>query len=292
MWRKRRPYLRTRQTKRHLLWHFVYGGIAIAIVSLVLYGVWYVTRLSYFTISHVEVMGGSTVDAELVRAEVLKELSGNYAFLIPKRFTYFYPHTDIVARVQSIPRISQVEVVRSAKDTLTVTFSEYTPHALWCSGEEREVSSCIFLSQSGYAFATAPSLEGSAFIRYITEDREPETGTQLFEYERMQSTEAFIEALEAELGFRAHQVIITSADDVTYVLTGGGSILVTGTMSVQETFDNLHSVLASPEFSHLKPGEFEYIDLRFGSRVFVKEEVTVPLAKESATTTDVLPESE
>jgi hypothetical protein len=41
--------------------------------------------------------------------------------------------------------------------------------------------------------------------------------------------------------------------------------------------NNLMAVISSPDFSHLKPGNFQYIDLRYGNKVFVnEEEVVVP----------------
>ena len=63
-----------------------------------------------------------------------------------------------------------------------------------------------------------------------------------------------------------------SADDVFYVLAGGGELRATLHDPATKVFDNLEAILASKEFAHIKPGNFQYIDLRFGSKVFVNEE--------------------
>lgn len=286
----RRRTFRTKKIRRGLPGHFIYGMIAIAIVSALMYGVWYITHLPYFTITSIEVAGGKTVAPHLIREAAERALVGNYFFLVPKRFTYLYPEKRVLESVLSVPRVSEAEVTRTRKDTILITFDEYLPHALWCA--ESNETQCVFLSREGFAFANAPTLSGSAFTRYTTEGRQPTTGTQLLDAERMRVIEAFIEALYNELSFRVHEVTITKDDDLAYALTGGGSIFVAGDMSVQETFDNLHSVLESEEFQHLTPGAFEYIDLRFGTRVFVKEEPTAPTAQEDATSTTSLPETE
>jgi hypothetical protein len=50
-----------------------------------------------------------------------------------------------------------------------------------------------------------------------------------------------------------------------------------------ETLSNLETILASGTFTHLKPGNFQYVDLRFGSKVFVNE---APVASSTPETTD------
>lgn len=306
IWNRRRSF-RRKKAQRGLPWHFIYGALAIIVVSALMYGVWYVARLPYFTIVHIEVYGGSTVAPEIVREAAERELTGNYFFLIPKRFTYFYPERQILERVLRIPRVSEASVTRLSKDTVAITFEEHIPHALWCvqnessseevatvsaSGEKGAAPECVFLSRDGFAFAPAPALSGSAFTRYITEDRRPEAATQLFDAARMRGVEAFIAALNDELAFRVREVTITKDDDISYALSGGGSILVAGDVSVQESFDNLHSVLESDAFRHLAPGEFEYIDLRFGTRVFVKEEAVPITTEEASVATSSLSETE
>ena len=293
---RRRPLrLRTKHARRSLLLHFVYGGVAIAFVALVLYGVGSITRLPYFTIDAVEVEGGPTVSEEAVRMIVEQELEGSYLLLVPKRFTYAYPHKKILERLGEIPRIAHAEVTRTDKNTLHIAFDEYAPYALWCDAdviaESEEGQKCVFLSETGYAFAKAPSLQGTAFIRYVTDDRAPTEDIQIFDEERLRGMEIFMEGLKSEFGLRVYQVTLTRDEDIIYHLKGESRILVTGAMEVQEAFDNLHSVLGSEEFKGLTPGAFDYIDLRFGNRVFVKEEFT-SAAKEVATSTELLQEAE
>jgi hypothetical protein len=297
---RRRPLrMRTKRAKRNMLLHFVYGAITIATVSGTLYGVYALTRLPAFTIQNITVEGGPTVSSDTVRYTVERELAGNYFLIIPRRFTYAYPHKKIVETVLSIPRIAAAEVIRMDKQTLHISFKEHTPYALWCDRQLHASTGaavqgaphCVFVSASGYAFAEAPLLRGSSFIRYVVENRNPTTATQIFEAERMRAMEAFMEGLKTEFGFRVYDVTLTPDDDVVYHLEKGSSILVTSTMNAQEAFDNLHSVLEAPEFQNLKPGQFDYIDLRFGNRVFVKEEFTAA-TKDTATSSEALSEEE
>jgi len=61
-------------------------------------------------------------------------------------------------------------------------------------------------------------------------------------------------------------------------------------MPVADSFKNLQSILSSEEFIHLQNGAFQYIDLRFGDKIFLNEEeevVEMPeVLEETATSTD------
>ena len=68
------------------------------------------------------------------------------------------------------------------------------------------------------------------------------------------------------------KVEIDSAGDAYMTIVGGGEFKVSLKQPAKETVDNLLTVLGSEQFAHLTPGNFDYIDLRFGSKVFVNEE--------------------
>ena len=59
-------------------------------------------------------------------------------------------------------------------------------------------------------------------------------------------------------------------------------------MLPEQTVANLETVLTAPAFTDLSPGNFSYIDLRFGNKVFVNEEQIVttstPVTAASSTT--------
>ena len=49
--------------------------------------------------------------------------------------------------------------------------------------------------------------------------------------------------------------------------------------------DNLLTLVGSEEFSHLAPGNFQYLDLRFNTRVFVNEELPNDTSTPTSTST-------
>jgi hypothetical protein len=60
-------------------------------------------------------------------------------------------------------------------------------------------------------------------------------------------------------------------EDVFVQLIPASELKVSSDLTPERVVENLQLVLSSPQYTHLKPGNFEYIDLRFGNRVFVNE---------------------
>lgn len=249
-----------------------------ALIALVYFG----TRLEAVTINNIEVKGGVTIDKENIKNTIETELSGVYLGLIPKRFLYFYPETKIISEVSSVPRLKDLRVTRDGK-TIKVSFGEYVPEALWCSATTED--KCLFMDENGFAFALAPVLSGGSLVRYYATGKDVEEKIVPFSQGDFNATKQFIAYLE-EIGWFVERVEISDVRDVFYTISQGGELKATLDDDPFKPFDNLQTILNSKEFSHIKPGEFRYIDLRFGSRVFVNEELLSEMATSTATGTD------
>ncbi len=259
----------------------VFLGVGvILLISLLGVAVWYVTRLSFVTIRSIDVHGGETISADEIKNVVEAELEGSYLRLIPYSFSYTYPATRVHAALASIPRIKEVRVEKEGQTSLVVHFREHRPSALWCLSLD-ENAPCYFLDSEGYAFDIAPTLRGGTFIRHVVQGKTELVELQLFSPEIFTEISTFLASLETELSLRVTSISHTKEGDSTYHITGGGDLLTTTALQGEAVMTNLRALLESKEFKHLTPGNFNYIDLRFGKKVFVNEEM-----EPVATTTD------
>lgn len=254
---------------------FIVGVILVLIISFLGAALWYGTRLEIFTITNVEVGGGETISHSLIRDLVEEELQGEYYNLIPKRFSLTYPEQTIISKVKKFPRVKDVVLEKKGNQTISLTVTEYYPFALWCkSPENTDQSPCYFLDVEGYSFIEAPPLSGSSMLRYFDRNSTPEAGQQPFNTSFMNSTSRFAVAIGKDLGFGTVYIERVSAEEVDYHLAGGGVLKATIPQDVDETIKNLSAILATNDFKHLAPGNFQYIDLRFGSKIFINEETS------------------
>jgi len=270
-------------TKRMLLKQLALGASLFALFALLLAGVWYGTRLSSFTLTTVEVSGGETIDHAVVEAAVQKTLDGAYLGIIPRRFDWWYPEAAVYDAVRAVPRVKDPQIERTSGTSLSVTFDEYVPFALWCV--DKTDTDCIFIDETGYAFTPAPKLKGGALVRYHSLGAAPKVGDRMTSTENIKTMTDFIHLVARNLNLEISVVEFDSADDVFYVLAGGGELRATLHDSASQVLDNLRTILASKEFAHIKPGNFQYIDLRFGNKVFVNEETGVASSTESGAST-------
>lgn len=262
--RKQKP----KKERSLLFWQVLTGTVLTIVVASLVYATWYVTRLPVFTITNVEVVGGVTVPHSEVQKVAEAALEGDYYRLVPRRFSYWYPEAVIKDEVRKIGRVKNVAVERRDRQTVTVVFEEYEPAALWC--QDVSTDACLFIDRFGYAFAPAPRLTGSALLRYVVGDEAPALGVSVLDTDLIKETVAFSEALLSELDL--HVVVVEKReDDFVYRVALGGEIRTSAVIGIDASLANLKTVLQSEEFEDLEAGMFDYIDLRFGNKVFVHE---------------------
>jgi cell division septal protein FtsQ len=234
------------------------------------------------TIRTIEVTGGETIDHTRVQQAIEMVLEGEYIGLVPRRFAWWYPEDDVLATVQQIPRVKDPVVNRVNGTTLRVTFAEYIPHALWC--DHKDSDHCLFIDEVGYAFTEAPQLSGGAFPRFHTIGTTPTVGQVMLLPADLVAIEQLRSHVTEKLRLPVAYVETDMMRDVFMGIAGGGEIKASLRYTPAETLSNLETILTSNKLDNLTPGNFEYIDLRFGDKVFVNK-YGAPVATSSATTT-------
>jgi len=266
---RKRVKVRKRRSASALTRQFFVGFLVFMVLVAIVGAVWYGSRLEPFTIVKVNVVGGDTVKHEEIKSLVESELEGEYYSVVPKRFSWTYPEEKIVSAVESVSKVKEARLTRPDSTTVEVNFIEYNPVALWCLTRE-SLEGCIFLDDTGYAFSPAPPLSGNAMPRYFNQES-PAEGQNPFTYEFMRDTLSFTKLARQNFNFVAHGIEKVGVDEAVFELHGGGQIKITLREPINTTLENLRVLLGAPEFAHIAPSNFEYIDLRFGDKVFVNE---------------------
>ena len=128
----------------------------------------------------------------------------------------------------------------------------------------------MFLDTQGYGFAEAPLLTGGAFTRFSRVGTPATTSAVYADGDDFAQLRQ-LEQLLSDYRWRVASIEFDQARDAFVYLVGESELKVTLRLTPEETLDNLETVLAAEEYQHLTPGNFSYIDLRFGNKVFVNE---------------------
>lgn len=274
--------IRTLDPQKALLLKQVFIGSSLFILlTAVLAGVWYGTRLEAVTIDTVTVSGGDTISHGQVQEIAETLLEKQYFHLIPKRFSYLYPEQKIKKAIKNIDRVATVSMERVGRTALHISFVEHIPYALWC---DNKGESCVFTDNIGYAFATAPDLTGGSLFRFYDERGAPTVGAMVTQVYRVARISDLVDALEGEIGWGTQRVTLNTDDRITVQTTEAAELYIHLDQPAEHTMHYLRTLLQTDGYEHLVDQSFAYIDLRFGNRLFVNQ----TLVAGAATSTDIV----
>lgn len=246
------------------------GASCIALVA----GTAYVLRLPVITVRDIAVEGNESITASQVEHVVREQLQGSYLFLVPRSNIFFIPKGDIIENIASqIKTFKRVGVKRSGLSRIVVVVEERQPFALWCEGTSD--TQCFFLDDEGYVYREAPTFGGDVYVRYRGLIEGDPIGQVYAPSMGFRELAAFVESVDelVVLDVVPAEVMARTKDDYILTSKGGSDILFGGKDTLSGAYENLETVLANAAgsvggtFDDL----FEYIDLRFGNKVFYKE---------------------
>lgn len=252
----------------------------LALATFVVLSAFGVRALSYlprFSIDRIEIAGTEEVEPELVRALVETKLEGDAFALLSPRNIFFYPRGAIEAALREyVPRIESAKVARESllATAISVTVKEREAFARWCTRGFTDSGGatfdCYAMDTTGYIFAPATTSARFAtahvFEGSISDDSSPIGETYL--PGRFAGVLTLLERL-GQAGISAEKVSLDGEQDFSVELSRGFEIRTTFGTDVGLLVKNLELILAS-EALRGKEGELEYIDLRFGNRVYYK----------------------
>ncbi len=245
----------------------------------------YITRSSKLNISKIEVIGNKVIDAESIQSIAEEKLSGKYLWLIPKTNLMFYPKDSIKKELEDrYKRLKDVNLNVKGGSTLEISMSEREGKYTWCRESLLEEvapadGECFFMDESGYIFDTAPYFSGEIYFRFLgplLPGAVPPGST--FIPEIFPNIVEFIANLKS-LGINASSLYVKDEEEMEIYLSSTKSTLESPKIIFKKNADfenlaeNLQAALSTEPLSSKFKNSYsslEYIDLRFGNRVYYK----------------------
>jgi len=256
-------------------------ALAIFIFVAVTVLIAWLLRLPEVTINKSFVAGNSITATEDIKLIANEHMEGAYLGLVPKASAFFYPKAAIARSINnSFTRIKEVVVNKSDFTTITINVVERTPFALWCgeaySLDGENLGNCYFIDELSYLYAKAPDFTESVFFKYFGEiekislhkEKAP-LGASYMGAEDFFGIRPFIEAFE-ELGYVPVSLTRVDNKDFELRMDDGAIILFGSEAKLSVLLDNMESILDSDSFRESEGVKVEYIDLRFGNKIYYK----------------------
>jgi hypothetical protein len=274
------------------------------IIALLFWGAVKVVSFPTLQIKGVVVEGTKILMEEAVAQKVEAELSGNYYWFFPKKNIFLYPKEKMKADIfSSFPAVETVAISVNSSRKLVISIKERVPFALWCGLEKRgtdilEVPECFYVDKTGYIFAHSPSFSGDIyFTLYGFESLNPNKPP-------LGQSVVTVNVFEKVLQIRDFLTESNISTDTIYFGENNYAEFNTKSFNVKWNTDedvntlisNMRSLFNSPSWkngtfifdSEKKSEPIEYLDFRFGNKIFYKQKGETPVVPiETGTSTSI-----
>lgn len=235
-------------------------------------------------IDKVVISGNKVVETSEIEKTAKEELSGKYLFIIPKTNFLLYPKGAITETLSSkFRRLQDISMYVENFKTLHVNVAERVGLYTWCDNlvpdlENSSVGKCYFMDKDGYIFDEAPYFSGNIYLKFyggIPEGSNP--SGSYFLKDDFGKLISFKDMLQG-IGLKPLSFYLDGDDIDVYLPPEGKSVMgpaivFKANADYGKIIENLQSVLATEplqsDFKN-KYSSLEYIDLRFGNKVYYK----------------------
>ena len=261
--------MRTRRRKRR-------GVIAVTILVIFLImlgGLVWLSHSGFLRITSIEVSGEQTILASNVEDAVQSQLAGSYWHLFAKNNIFLYPKSQINnALPAAMPVIASAEVRAVNFHTISVSIVERQPKALWCGNTvEASSSNCFLLDQNGVAYAPSADFSGDAYKRYYGALSGGSTPQQYLTPASFISLGALVDTIaQSQPQDAIASVSVDQDSDVRVAFSSGFTLLFDLSQSGGDVYQRFELALQSDAFAGRTIADFQYLDLRFGDRLYYK----------------------
>lgn len=242
---------------------FILGG-ALALLCALAIGFSHIPAL---LVRDITVAGAETIASSTLRAKAQQHLDGAYAWVFPKRNIFFYPKRDIAeSLMRAYPVFASVDVHAVDFHTIAVNVVERHPRALWC-----EESRCAFMDEHGIVYAEAPHFSEPIYISYAGEASGGIFPRQYLTPTQFQSLAALVDAIAQRLPEeRVSRVHVDGVEDVRVHFASGFFLIFPLSDQGGDVFERFTLAQKSEPLSGRALSDFEYLDLRFGDKLYYK----------------------
>ncbi len=238
-------------------------------VFLVLFAV--VSAMFYIPalrIKNIEIRGNSTLGNGEITSAVSGFLREKYFLIIPKDNILIFPKEEIsVELMKKFDRIEKIKVIGVFPDSISINITERNPTALFCGKNfPRSLTSgelvCFFVDENGMVFEKAPLFSDNVYVKFYNGKKDG-----LKKINKFKDLMKFIEAA-LNGGVKIRKIVLEKEGLKKIYTSEGWYIMLNEGDNFQTAFENLKLALEEKIKDNRK--YLEYIDLRFGNKLFYK----------------------
>ena len=285
----------------------------VALVAFVSIASW-LSRIKSLEITNVTVVGASVIDEKKLSEFTMRILEGNRFGFLSRKNIFLYPEKSLRLQVlTTFPRIKEVEIERDGLHVIELTIKERNPFALWCgdivpvfdapeiieepiatsssragaasstpaTGNRQPVTreanlfgQCYLVDEEAYIFDRAPRTSETPFHRFYSAIAKGRvTGQQFASAAEFQTLHDFLQSIKQD-GIETEALLLIDEEEMEIYMSEGPRVIIRRDGDFNEAQKNLQLIMNSGELQDKDLSQVEYVDLRFGNKVYFKEKAT------------------
>ncbi|XKT75089.1 MAG: cell division protein FtsQ/DivIB [Patescibacteria group bacterium UBA2103] len=221
------------------------------------YGVW----RPEVRVENISVSGLEVIEPHKIGDAVKELIAGSYFHIFPKDSIFLLPVEEVKETLLvTFPRLESIEVSKTGFKDIELSAIERIGSYMWCGVSTS--TPCLLTDSTGFIFAEEEKDLPKVYGR-LAHEGSPLANT-VFEENALEKVHILNEALK-EVGVSVVRVEFVEPDEVLLTLSSGPVVqYVLGEEEIiAETFPSVLDGIENLE-------EIEYIDMRFGKRVYIK----------------------
>ncbi len=258
----KRPRLKDRRRTALLIRVLLVVVLVFAIVG----GLIYAAHRPELSITTVQVAGTSAAKNDDIRAVVESDISGSYAYIIPRNTELTLPRASIRENLlATFPDLKTVTLSVSNVRILVVTIAGRSSVAEWCGKEPYTGNAdCYDMDENGFLFYKSEQAQ----VRRYTGPLEGEPLGATFLRGDFARLNDLVDHIAQVLDGHIRSIHVAANRDVFADVAGIGELRFVKSTDPTDLLTNIKSVFDSAQFK--SEGVLEYADFRFGGKALLK----------------------
>lgn len=238
---------------------------AFVLPVLLLIATSFVSRVSSLQISSVEVSGEQTIGKDDIVNATLESISGNKFFIFPKTNIFLVNESSLAAVLsREFPRVENINVEKNADGVIKIKIKEREAVASWC-GEP----GCYLVDINGLLYSPVNN-EFESFGKIVLRGvLEGDPSMKYFQSREILASYLNAVSLLKQSNIETYSINVESRDKATIETSVGNIFIDPESVDLKESIENAILVVSNG-VANSGQTKFEYIDVRFGNKVFYK----------------------
>lgn len=244
----------------------VYIAIFLALFLISIFV--YVLRLPFIQISEIKINGNVFVETQEIEQKTHKLLEKNILGIIPNKNIFLFSKHELIESIKENPAIISVKVRKDLLNTLSIEVQEQEKEMIYCTSVEK--TECFYINKKGFIYAKIDDIiipEQEVII--YNEKEKKSLKDVLIDEETYTDIVLFVRNL-ARQEIRIKEVYIKADSTVEFISWDNTRFITSIFDEYKKDFANLMALFDQQVVVKEQLSNVDYIDLRFGNKVFYK----------------------